>query len=123
MKKFALLAAVVAVTAFAASSRASAPPVGHLPTSPVTTITTVTGELVSFALPRGDSGLSWRQAQNTKPSVASERSEGDIPGNVVVVVFLAHKPGTTMVSFGLTNGEHAKAYRAARYRVVVKPRP
>lgn len=123
MKRIALLSAVVAVATFAASSRASAPPVGPLPKSPVTTITTFTQELVSFALPRGNSGLVWRQAQNTKPSVASERTEGDIPGSVTVVVFIAHKPGTTMVSFGLTNGERAKAYRAARYPIVVKPRP
>lgn len=123
MKRIALLSALVAVAAFAASSRASAPPVGPLPKSPVTTITTVTQELVSFALPRGSSGLVWRTAQDTNPAVAREFAEGDIPGNITVVVFLARKPGTTMVAFGLTNDEHAKAYRAARYRIVVKPRP
>lgn len=123
MKRTALLSALVAVAAFAASSRASAPPVGPLPKSPVTTVTTYAQELVSFALPRGSSGLVWRTAQDTNPGVAREFAEGDIPGNITVVVFLARKPGTTMVAFGLTNGEHAKAYRAARYRVVVKPRP
>jgi hypothetical protein len=122
MKKIALLAALTALAVSAASSRASAPPVGPLPPSPVTTITTVTQELVSFALPRGSSGLVWRTARDSNPSVAREVAEGDIPGNVTVVVFIARKPGTTDVAFGLTNGEHAKAYRAARYHIVVKPR-
>jgi hypothetical protein len=123
MKNIALLTclALVAVV-FAASSRASAPPVGPLPKSPVTTITTVSQELVSFALPRGNSGLVWRTAGDTNPSVAREYAEGDIPGNITVVVFLARKPGTTMVSFGLTKDETPKAYRAARYKIVVKPR-
>jgi hypothetical protein len=122
MKRIALLTCLAVVAVFAATSRASAPPVGPLPKSPVTTITTVTGELVSFALPRGNSGLVWRSAQDTNPAVAREYAEGDIPGNITVVVFLARKPGTTMVAFGLTNDEKPKAYRAARYRVIVKPR-
>jgi len=122
MKKIALLLALALVAAAAVPARASAPPVGPLPESPVTTITTVTQELVSFALPRGNSGLVWRTAQDTNPNVAREFAEGDIPGNITVVVFLARKPGTTMVAFGLTNDEKPKAYRAARYRVIVKPR-
>ncbi len=113
----------LAVSTFAGTSGASAPPVGPLPASPVTTITTFTQELVSFALPRGQSGLVWRAALDSNPAVAREVAEGDIPGNVTVVVFLARKPGTTNVAFGLTRDEHPKAYRAARYRVIVKPRP
>ena len=128
MKRISLLTSVgvaagIAVIAFAGSSRASAPPVGPLPASPVTTITTVTQELVSFALPRGQSGLVWRTAMDSNPAVAREFAEGDIPGNITVVVFLARKPGTTNVAFGLTRDEHSKAYRAARYHVIVKPRP
>jgi len=122
MRKAALLTGLAVMTVLAASSRASAPPVGPLPPSPVTTITTVTQELISFALPRGQSGLVWRTARDSNPAVARELAEGDIPGNVTVVVFLARRPGTTDVAFGLTNDEHAKAYRAARYHVIVKPR-
>src|SRR5581483_5465659 len=119
----ALLAAAVVVAASGASSRATAPPVGPLPPSPVTTITTVTQALVAFALPRGQSGLVWRTARDSNPAVAREFAEGDIPGNITVVVFIARKAGTTDVAFGLTNDEHIKAFRAARYHLIVKPRP
>ena len=126
--RIALCVAVVAVVAaaaavFAVSSRSSAPPVGPLPPSPITTITTVSDELVSFALPRGESGLVWRTALDSNPAVAREFAEGDIPGNITVIVFIARKPGTTNVAFGLTNDDRPKAYRAARYRLIVKPRP
>jgi len=82
----------------------------------------VTQALVAFALPRGQSGLVWRTARDSNPAVAREFAEGDIPGNITVVVFIARKAGTTNVAFGLTNDEHQKAYRAARYRLIVKPR-
>ena len=36
-------------------------------------------------------------ARLQRPAVASETAEGDIPGNITVVVFLARKPGTTTV--------------------------
>ena len=122
MRKIALLTGLAVAAVLAASSRASAPPVGPLPPSPVTTITTVTQELVSFALPRGESGLVWRTARDSNPTVAREFAEGDIPGDITVVVFLARRPGKTDVAFGLTNDEHPKAYRAARYHIIVKPR-
>ena len=117
----ATIIALVCLGMFAGTSDASAPPVGPLPPSPVTTITTVAQELVSFALPHGQSGLVWRTALDSNPAVAREFAEGDIPGNITVVVFLARKPGTTNVAFGLTSDEHPKAYRAARYRLIVKP--
>lgn len=120
--RYAPVLAVVLLLLFGGASEATAPPVGPLPPSPVTTITTVTQELVSFALPRGQSGLVWRTALDSNPSVAREFAEGDIPGNITVVVFLARKPGTTNVAFGLTSDEHPKAYRAARYRLIVKRR-
>jgi hypothetical protein len=123
--RIALCAAFAAAVAamVAVSSRSIAPPVGPLPPSPVTTITTVTDELVSFALPRGRSGLVWRTALDSNQAVAREFAEGDIPGNITVIVFIARKPGTTNIAFGLTNDERPKAYRAARYRLIVKPRP
>lgn len=119
----AAVAAAIAVSALvAATARASAPPVGPLPKSPVTTITTVAQELFAFALPRGQSGLTWRGAGNTNVRVARPLTEAEV-GDVIVFVYLAVKPGTALVSYGLTHGETRKAYRAARYRIVVEPRP
>ena len=39
-----------------------------------------------------------------------------------VFVLLAAHAGTTTVLYGLTNGEHPKAYRAARFKITVAPR-
>lgn len=122
MKRFHLLTAIAVGAALAATARASAPPVGPLPKSPVTTITTFSQELFALALPRGESGLTWRGAANTNTRVARPLSEAEV-GNAIVFVYLAVKPGTALVSYGLTYGETKRAYRAARYRIVVKPRP
>jgi hypothetical protein len=121
MKQIALLAMVAVAALVAATARASAPPVGPLPKSPVTTITTFTQELFALALPKGESGLTWRGAGNTNVRVARPLTEAEV-GNALVFVYLAVKPGTALVSYGLTYGETKKAYRAARYRIVVKPR-
>jgi hypothetical protein len=102
----------------------SAPPVGPLPPSPVTTIHTVSQELVAIALPRGNSGLTWRGARPFDVRVVKPLYEADVPNtNVIVFVLLAVRPGTTTVMYGLTNGERPKAYRAARFRNTVSPRP
>ncbi len=102
----------------------SAPPVGPLPPSPVTTIHTVSQELVAIALPRGRSGLTWRGARPFDLRVVKPLYEADVPNtNVIVFVLLAARPGTTTVMYGLTNGERPKAYRAARFRITVSPRP
>lgn len=101
----------------------SAPPVGPLPPSPVTTIHTVAQELVGIALPRGESGLTWRGARPFDVRVVKPLYEADVPNtHVTVFVLLASHPGATTVMYGLTNGEHTKAYRAARFRIVVAPR-
>lgn len=114
-------AAAVAAATLAGSSSASAPPVGPLPKSPVTTISTVAQELIAVALPRGQSGLVWRAARPYDSSVVRETTEANV-GDLTVIVYLAVRPGTTILRFGLTNGERPKAYRAARYRVVVSKR-
>ena len=118
-------AAVLATMALAAaggSARATAPPIGPLPPSPTTTIVTYTQELVALALPRGDSGLVWRAAPPYDPTVVLPYAEQDIAKDLTVLVYLARRPGTATLQFGLTNDDHPKAYRAARYRVIVKPR-
>jgi hypothetical protein len=121
MKQLALLAILTVAALVVATARSSAPPVGPLPKSPVTRITTFTQELFAFALPTGQSGLTWRGAGNTNVRVARPLTEAEV-GDAIVFVYLAVKPGTALVSYGLTDGETRKAYRAARYRIVVRPR-
>jgi hypothetical protein len=112
-----------ALAALVAAVPHSAPPVGPLPPSPVTRIDTVAQELVAIALPRGQSGLTWRGARRFDVRVVKPLYEADIPNtDVVVFVLLAAHPGTTTVMYGLTNGEHPKAYRAARFTITVAPR-
>ncbi|MES1246112.1 MAG: hypothetical protein ABUS54_00380 [Actinomycetota bacterium] len=114
----AVFAAVLALLA-----PVSAPPVGSLPASPVTTIRTVSQELIGIALPRGESGLTWRGARPFDTRIVKPLYEADVPNSdVTVFVLVAGRPGTTTVMYGLTNGERTKAYRAARFRIVVSSR-
>jgi len=123
MNRIMFLAASLAVAAgLAGASAASAPPVGPLPKSPVTTIHTVTQELIAIPLPRGQSGLVWRAAPPYDPSVVRPYAEQDIAKNLTVLVYIAVALGTAHLNFGLTRDEHVKAYRAARYVIVVTKR-
>lgn len=125
MKTFSLAAvlAAAALTTIGGSARASAPPIGPLPPGPTTTITTHTQDLIAIALPRGASGLVWRAAPPYDPTVVRPYAEQDITKNLTILVYLARRPGTANLRFGLTNDDHPKVYRAARYHVIVKPRP
>jgi hypothetical protein len=125
MRKLLLVAAVgaLALSAIGGSARASAPPIGKLPPSPITTIVTYTHELIAIPLPRGESGLVWRAAPPYDARVTRPYAEQDIANNVTVLVYLARRPGTAALNFGLTNDDHPKVFRAARYRIVVRPRP
>lgn len=115
----ALAAACIAVAVVAGSSRASAPPVGPLPSGPTSTIKTVQGELVSFALPHRTGGRTWRIVGSVNSKVLREVAEGDV-GNQVVLVFKAVGPGTAAVVFALTRGERPKAYESRRFTVNVR---
>ena len=111
------------LSAIGGSARATAPPIGKLPPSPVTTIVTYSQELIAIPLPRGESGLVWRAAPPYEARVTRPYAEQDISKNLTVLVYLARRPGTARLNFGLTNDDQPKVYRAARYLVVVKPRP
>lgn len=124
MRRIMLLAAagVVLAAVVAGSSGASAPPIGPLPKSPVTTIHTVAQELIAIALPRGESGLVWRAAPPYDARVVRPYAEQDIAKNLTILVYLAVRPGTARLNFGLTDDDRPKAYRAARYAIVVAKR-
>lgn len=120
--KISTFVAAVAAASLAGAAGASAPPIGPLPPSPVTTITTHVQEYVAIALPRGHSGLVWRAAQPYSARVVRPFADHDV-GDLSVLVYLAVRPGTATLNFALTNDDRPKAYRAARYRVIVLPRP
>jgi hypothetical protein len=125
MRKLWLGAAVgaTALCTLGGSARATAPPIGKLPPSPVTTVVTYTQELIAIPLPRGASGLVWRAAPPYDPRVTRPYAEQDIAKNLTVLVYLARRPGTARLNFALTNDDQPKVFRAERYRIIVKPRP
>ena len=112
---------VAAAVCAGGAARATAPPIGPLPPGPTTTIVTHPQELLAIALPRGQSGLVWRAAPPYDPRVVRPYAEQDITKELTILVYLARRPGTATLRFGLTNDDHAKVYRAARYHIVVKP--
>ena len=112
---------VFTVTACVATALASAPLVGQLPKGPTTTVSAPAQSYVAVALNRGESGLVWRLARAYNANVVVERLERNV-GSLTVWVFQTVRPGSTTVRFALTNGERPKAYQAASYRIVVRPR-
>lgn len=74
-----------------------------------------------MALNRGESGLVWRLTRPYNSNVVLEKLERNV-GSLTVWVFQTVRPGSTTVRFALTNGERPKAYQAASYRIVVRPR-
>jgi hypothetical protein len=97
---------------------ATAPPVGHLPAGPASTITTQRGQLVAVALPKR-AGLSWRVARAIDGRVVREVSEADVGANVVVV-FRARGRGSAKIVFALTRGESTRAQASRTFSVVVR---
>ncbi len=122
-KKLQVAAPIATATAiacvFAAVAAADSTPVGPLPSGPVSTIRTQTGQLVAFALPHRSNGRVWRIARPVSPKVLVEVNEADVGANVVLV-FKVTGTGETTVSFGLTRGETAKAYESRQFTVQVR---
>ena len=115
-----VLLALLPVFASSATARiATAPPVGALPPGPTAKVHMRKGQLVTFALPHGVHGKVWRIKGSINGKILHEVSETD-RGAHVDVVFKAVGRGLAIVRFGLTEGEHATAYRARRYAVRVR---
>jgi hypothetical protein len=114
-----LSAASFAASFTAGSGQASAPPVGPLPSGPVSTIATVKGELVAVALPEHTGGLNWRIARGFNGNVLQQVREQSDVGGSLVIVFKATGTGSTSINFGLTRGERIKAYESRRFNIRV----
>jgi len=114
-----VLTAVAAFATLAGVSLADSTPVGTLPSGPTTTIQTQKGQLIAIALPHRTNGRVWRIARNVDVRVLRQISEADV-GNSVVLVFKATGTGSATVSFGLTQGETAKAYESRRFAIKVR---
>ena len=121
MKRLIVLLPACAAAVLVAGSRATAPPVGVLPKGPLTTITTPSQGYVAVALNRGQSGLVWRLARAYDTRIVERTTETSL-GDLSVWVFRTIRPGTATLRFALTNGVRPKAYQAATYRLVVRPR-
>jgi hypothetical protein len=111
-----MLAAFLAALSLAGP--ATAPPIGPLPTGPVTTIQVRHGLPFALALPHRRGGLVWRGARNSNLAVARPIGEADVGANVVLT-YRALRAGRTTLAYALTRGETAKVYEARYFRIVV----
>jgi hypothetical protein len=98
---------------------ASAPPVGPVPTGPVTHVTAPKGTLIAVALPLKSGGLVWRLARDVDSTVLQESSEADV-GRNVVIVFRTVGEGDAKIVFALTRGERPRAYASVTHIVHVR---
>jgi hypothetical protein len=119
MRRFTMLAALLAALVLTAAAIAASTPVGPLPKGPTTTISAARGTLVSVALPHRSGGKVWRQANTVDQKVLTQVTEGDV-GSSVVIVFKAVGSGTTKIAYGLTKGETKKAYASQTFTVTVR---
>jgi hypothetical protein len=117
-RRLVLVTACFVVAVSAALARASAPPVGPLPSGPVTSIRVQHGQLFALVVPQPRSGFTWRGARPSNPTVARPLDEGELNGNVVFV-YRAGRAGSTTVIYALTRGEGYKAFKARYYRITV----
>ena len=114
----AALAVAFALAFVALSAQATAPPVGPLPTGPLTTIHVLHGQLFAIVVPRPGTGLTWRGARLSDATIARPLDEAELNGNIVFVYRAGHR-GTTTVVYALTKGEGPKALQARYFKVAV----
>jgi hypothetical protein len=112
-------ASAVAAAICAAPGVASAPPVGHLPNGPTTTVRLKVGKSYTARLPKAKvAGRVWRIARPFTARIIRETGEGETK-NEIWIRFRAAGKGTTLVVFAMTLGERSHAYAAHTYRFVV----
>jgi hypothetical protein len=119
LRPTALLIPAAVVSATAAITQASSPPVGPLPPGPKATIATDAGELVAVALPRRSGGRVWRIARAYDSSILHEVSEANV-GSSVLLVFKTTGQGNATISLALTRGDRPKALEARTFKVRVR---
>lgn len=113
-----VIVAGVALAAAALPAQGSAPPVGPLPSGPVTTIHVQHGQLFAIVVPRPAAGLFWRGARLSDATIARPLDEAELKGNIVFVYRAGHA-GTTTVVYALTKDEGPKALNARYFKVIV----
>ncbi|HEY1478818.1 MAG TPA: hypothetical protein VGF46_02255 [Gaiellales bacterium] len=112
------LVALICATAVTTAS-ATAPPVGALPAGPTAKVHMKKGQIVTISLPHGVHGRVWRIKGSVNGTILREVSERD-RGSKLEVTFKAVGKGMTVVRFGLTRGETARAFLGRRYAVRVR---
>lgn len=113
-----LVVATLAVGVLVRPAQGSAPPVGPLPTGPVTAIQVQHGQLFALVVPQPAAGLAWRGARRSDATVARPLDEGELNGNIVFVYRAGHVGKTTVV-YALTKGETPKALKARFFKITV----
>jgi hypothetical protein len=120
MRSIIILALLTALFTGTAEARlATAPPVGALPAGPTAKVHMKRGQIVTFSLPHGVHGRVWRIKGSVNGRILKEVSEAD-RGKHVDIVFKAVGKGLAVIRFGLTEGEHTRAYLGRRYAVRVR---
>ncbi len=114
----AALVAILIVSGVAGSALADSPPIGPLPSGPVSTIHVQSGELVAAALPDRPAGRNWRIARKYDATVVQEVSEANV-GKTVVLVFRTLKAGKATLKLALTRGERSTAFESRTVIVTV----
>ena len=116
-------ATIAAFAAFAAAAaNADSTPVGKLPKTSVTSLSTTKGSLVSIAVPAQlpPTGLVWRIARPLKSGVVTQVGEGEVSG-ATVLVFRVVGRGKASIVLALTKGDASpSAVAAVRYAITAR---
>ena len=114
-----LLVATAALAA-AATTLASATPVGPLPDGPTRAVVAKAHSTFVVTLPKSKQpGLVWRVARTYRRSVVRQQGEGETP-SAVWLRYETVAPGKTSIVFALTRGEQPHAFAARTFKVIVR---